>query len=63
MTWFLLWFISVFICMCINIPHYVNNNIKDIGIGMILIFCPILNIIYSTYIIIKHGKNRFKDFL
>ena len=54
MTWFLLWFISVFICMCINIPHYVNNNVKDIGIGMILIFCPILNIIYSTYIIVKH---------
>lgn len=49
--------------MCINIPHYVNNNVKDIGIGMILIFCPILNIIYSIYIIIKHGKNRFKEFL
>jgi lipid-A-disaccharide synthase-like uncharacterized protein len=63
MAWFLIWFISVVICACIDVPYFVKNNIEDMGIGMILIMCPILNIIYSIYIIIKHGKNRFKEFL
>lgn len=63
MIWFLICFISIIVCACIDIPHFVKNDVEDIGIGIILIICPILNIIYSVYIIIKYGKNRFKDFL
>ena len=50
-------------CACVDIPHFVKNDVEDIGIGMLLILCPILNVIYSIYIVIKHGKNRFKNFL
>ena len=47
MTWFLIYLISIIVCACIDIPHFVKNDVEDIGIGIILIICPILNNVLS----------------
>lgn len=62
MIWFLICLISIIVCACIDIPHFVKNDVEDIGIGIILIICPILNIIYSVYIIINYKDIIFKNF-
>ena len=32
MTWFLIYLISIIVCACIDIPHFVKNDVEDIGI-------------------------------
>lgn len=49
-----IYIITAVICIIINVPYYVEKEVTNIGIGLFLIFCPILNIIFSIYLIIKH---------
>lgn len=55
---------SVVICAVIDVSHFAQKNIQNIPIGVFLIFFPIINIIYSIYVIIKYfNKDSFKEFL
>ena len=53
---------SVFICSCINIPFYVDRNITNIPFGILLIMFPVINLIYSGYIVIKYSNKDFYKF-
>lgn len=58
-----IWVISVLVCAVIDIPFFIKRNAQNFTFGMFLIFCPILNIVYSLYIIIKYCRIDFKEFL
>ena len=61
----LLWAIGLVISMCIVVPFLVSRDLDDscIGIGILLILCPIINILYPIYIIVKYIRPNFKKFL
>lgn len=63
-TLILIWIISIFVCAVIDITFFVKKDITNYPVGFFLIFCPILNVIYSAYIIIKYFKlTDLKEFL
>ena len=61
----LLWGIGVVIGMCVTVPFLVSRDLdeKHIGIGILLVLCPIINILYPIYIIVKCIRIDFKKFL
>lgn len=61
----LLWAIGLVIGMCVTIPFLLSRNLDDnyIGIGILLVVCPIINILYPMYIIVKYIRPDFKKFL
>lgn len=59
---FIGYFSSVLICSCINIPFYVDRNITNIPFGILLIAFPVINLIYSGYIVIKYSNNDIYKF-
>lgn len=61
----LLWAIGLVISMCISVPFIIKRNLEDeyIGIMVLLVLCPIINILYPIYIIVKYIRLDFKKFL
>ena len=61
----ILWSIGLVISMCIVVPFLVSRNLDDkyLGIVILLILCPIINIVYPIYIIVKYIRLDFKKFL
>jgi hypothetical protein len=61
----LLWAIGLVISMCIVVPFLFSRDLDDncIGIGILLVLCPIINILYPIYIIVKYIRPNFKKFL
>lgn len=53
---------SVLICSGINIPFYIDRNITNFPFGILLIMFPVINIIYSGYIVIKYSNKDFDKF-
>lgn len=49
-----IWLISVFVCAVIDISFFIKKDITNYPVGLFLIFCPILNIVYSAYITIRY---------
>lgn len=60
-----LWSIGLIISVCVTVPFLISRDLNDIyiGIGILLVLCPIINILYPIYIIIKYIKPDFKKFL
>ena len=67
LTVFLLlsWAIGILISICVIVPFLVNRDLGDkyIGIIVLLVVCPIVNILYPIYIIAKYIRIDFKKFL
>lgn len=64
--WLLLsWAIGLVISMCVVIPFLISKNLDDeyIGVMVLLVLCPIINILYPIYIIVKYIRLDFKKFL
>lgn len=61
----LLWAIGLVISMCISVPFLIQRDLdeKHIGVGILLVLCPIINILYPIYIIVKYIRVDFKKFL
>lgn len=61
----LLWAIGVIMGVCVIVPFLINRNLDDkyIGIIILLVVCPIVNILYSIYIIVRYIRIDFKKFL
>ena len=62
----LLWAIGLVISMCITIPFlFISRDLdaKYVGVGLLLVLCPIINILYPIYIIVKYIRVDFKKFL
>jgi hypothetical protein len=61
----LLWAIGLVISMCVTMPFLLSRNLDDnyVGIGILLVVCPIINILYTIYIIVKYIRPDFKKFL
>lgn len=61
----LLWAIGLVISMCVVVPFLVSRNLEDkyLGFIVLLVLCPIINILYPIYIIIKYIRLDFKKFL
>jgi hypothetical protein len=61
----LLWAIGLVVSVCVVIPFLINRNLDDkyIGIIVLLVLCPIINILYPIYIIVKYIRIDFKKFL
>lgn len=58
-----IWLLSSCLCALIDVCHFVKRNIENIPFGLFLIFCPILNVIYSTYILVRYFEWDLKKFL
>ena len=60
-----LWAVGLVIGMCVTVPFLVSRDLdeKHIGIGILLVLCPIINILYPVYIIVKYIRVDFKKFL
>ena len=60
-----LWAVGTVLSMCISIPFLIKRNLDDayMGIMVLLVLCPIINIIYPIYIIVKYIRLDFKKFL
>jgi hypothetical protein len=61
----LLWAIGLVISMCVTVPFLVARDLDDkyTGVIIVLVLCPIINIIYPIYIIIRYIRIDFKKFL
>jgi hypothetical protein len=61
----LLWAIGLVISLCVTMPFLISRGLDDnyIGIGILLVLCPIINILYPIYIIVKYIRPDFKKFL
>ena len=60
-----LWAVGLVISMCISVPFLVSRDLDEeyIGICILLVLCPIINILYPIYIIVKYIRIDFKKFL
>lgn len=58
-----IWLLSICLCAMIDISHFIRKNIANVPFGLFLMVCPILNIIYSIYILIKYFTWDLKEFL
>lgn len=61
----LLWALGLVISMCISVPFLIRRDLDEnyIGVGILLVLCPIINILYPIYIIVKYIRLDFKKFL
>lgn len=61
----LLWLIGILISVCVSVPFLINRSLGDkyFGIIVLLVVCPIVNILYPIYIIAKYIRIDFKKFL
>lgn len=62
----ILWGIGVVLGVCVSLPFCIERDLDSnstVGVMMLLIFTPIINIIYPVYIIVKYYKVNYKDFL
>lgn len=62
----ILWGIGVVLGICVSLPFCIERDLdtgSTMGVMMILICAPIINIIYPIYIITKYYKVNYKDFL
>lgn len=62
----LLWAIGLVVSMCVTAPFLLISrdlDAKYVGIVMLLVLCPIINILYPIYIIVKYIRVDFKKFL
>lgn len=62
----ILWGIGVVLGVCVSLPFCIERDLDSsstVGVMMLLIFTPIINIIYPIYIIAKYYKVNYKDFL
>lgn len=65
-TIFILWVIGLVLSICVALPFCLERDLDSnstVGVMMLLIFTPIINIIYPIYIITKYYKVNYKDFL
>ena len=65
-TFFILWGIGLVLGICVTLPFCIEKDLdtgSTMGVMMILICAPIINIIYPIYIITKYYKVNYKDFL
>ena len=63
---FILWVIGLVLGICVSLPFCLErrlDNSSAIGVMMLLIFIPIINIVYPIYIIARYYKVNYKDFL
>ena len=65
LTLFFSWIIGLIVSLCIIVPFLVRRNLSDEypGIIVLLVLCPIVNVIYPIYIIAKYIKVDLKKFL
>ena len=61
----LLWSAGLIMSVCVVVPFILSRNMGDdlIGIGILIVLCPIVNILYPIYIIVKYIRPDFKKFL
>lgn len=57
------YFLSTCLCIMIDTGHFIRKDITNIPFGLFLMLCPVLNIIYSIYILIKYFTCDLKEFL
>ena len=64
-TLLFLWAIGLIVGLCVTVPFLVKRNLDDeyTGIIILLVFCPIVNVLYPIYIIVKYIRLDFKKFL
>lgn len=65
-TIFILWVIGLILSICVTLPFCFERNLDNsstVGVMMLLIFTPVINIVYPIYIIAKYYKVNYKDFL
>lgn len=58
-----IYILSICLCAMIDTGHFIRKNITNVPFGVFLILCPVLNIIYSIYILIKYFTWDLKEFL
>ena len=66
MEWmWILWSVGLIISVCVAVPFIISRDLNDIyiGIGILLVVCPIINMLYPIYIIIRYIRPDFKKFL
>ena len=66
--WILLllsWTIGLVVSLCITVPFLCKRHLDDdyAGIIILLVICPIVNVLYPIYIIVRYIKIDFKKFL
>ena len=59
------WTIGLVISLCVSVPFLIKRNLDDdyAGIIVLLVVCPIVNVLYPIYIIARYIKVDFKKFL
>ena len=59
------WVIGLILSLCITVPFLIKRHLDDdyAGIIMLLVICPIVNVLYPIYIIVRYIKIDFKKFL
>ena len=60
-----LWAVGFVVSMCVTVPFLISRDLDEeyIGVGILLVLCPIINILYPIYIIVKYIRVDFKKFL
>lgn len=60
-----LWAVGLVVSMCVTVPFLISRDLdeKYIGVEILLVLCPIINILYPIYIIVKYIRVDFKKFL
>jgi hypothetical protein len=62
MWWFIAYLISMIMCALVDVQFFAKRNIDIAWFGFFLILCPVVNIIYSGYIIYKYEPTDLKQF-
>lgn len=62
MWWFIAYLVSIIMCAFVDIQFFAKRNIDVAWFGFFLILCPVVNIVYSGYIIYKYEPTDFKQF-
>ena len=59
------WTIGLIVSLCVTVPFLIKRNLDEeyAGIIILLVLCPIVNVLYPIYIIVKYIKIDFKKFL
>ena len=59
----IIWIAGCIFSMIIDIPFFVKRDVDNIAAGMFLIMCPVINICYSLYILIRYFSIDYKKFI
>ena len=62
MWWFIAYLINMIMCALVDVQFFAKRNIDIAWFGFFLILCPVVNILYSGYIIYKYETTDFKQF-